>query len=317
MTVRKPFQYLLAAVFAICAAASLHAEVIDKIAVVVNDEVITETEISRMLAPVYVRYKQLYQGDELIAKLEKARQGIVEQLIEDRLILTEAKKLNIEVDEQDVEAKVEEARKRVGSKERFDQELASEGMGLKDLRRYYREQLMKNSLINQKVGGKITVTPVEIDNYYRDHMGDFAQPEEIRLMNILIRPGEDPEKASAAAEEVLQKIKAGGDFAELAKAYSQGPNASEGGLMDFAKKGDLLPEVENVVFNLKEGEVSGIVRTEAGYYIFKVDRKEAAKALSLPEARREVEDAIFKEKARQKVKGWIEGLKKNAYIAFK
>ena len=87
--------------------------------------------------------------------------------------------------------------------------------------------------------------------------------------------------------------------------------------MGYIKRGDLLPEIEKAVFVLKPGEVTGIVQTSLGYHIFKVEEKEAPKTLSLSEVRHDVESAVYKSKADAKIKGWLEGLKKNAYIAFK
>jgi len=188
---------------------------------------------------------------------------------------------------------------------------------LKDLRTRYKEQLMTKRLIDQKIGSKIVVTPVELSNYYNSHIDKFMMPEEIKLRNILIKPKEDPKKALELANNILARLKEGSDFAGLAKVYSEGPNASEGGLMGYVKKGDLLPEIEKVVFELNEQETSGIIQTSVGYHIFKVEEKKASKQMSLSEARNAIEEALFQEKVKEKIKGWIEGLKKNAYIAFK
>ncbi|MDP2913365.1 MAG: SurA N-terminal domain-containing protein, partial [Candidatus Omnitrophota bacterium] len=98
-------------------------EVVDRIEVVINNEVITEAEINRMVAPVYEQYRTMYQGDQLIKKLEEARQKIVAQIIEDKLILSEAKKLNIEVDEKDVSDRIDNTIKRFGSRQSFEKGL--------------------------------------------------------------------------------------------------------------------------------------------------------------------------------------------------
>jgi len=209
------------------------AEVIDKIIVVVNNEVITQGELDRMLVPLYQRYSSMYQGSELISRLDEARQAILSQIIEEKLILGEAKKLNIEVDEKDVAAKLEESQKRFGSRELFERALAEQRMTPRDLKNKLREQLMIRRLIDQKVGSKIIMTPVDVSEYYRKHMDEFVQPEEVKLWNILIRTkeGADPAKAAELAAQVQKQLKEGGDFASLAKANSEGPGAADGGLM--------------------------------------------------------------------------------------
>jgi len=295
------------------------AEVIDKIVVVVNNEVITQREIDRMLFPVYEQYKTLYYGDELVKRLEEARQNIIDQLIEDRLLASEAKKVNIEVNDKDVAARIDEMRRRVGSKEQFERALGEQNLTESDLKKRYREQTMIRRLVDQKVGSTITMTPVEANDYYNAHKEEFIQPEQIKLLNILIKPNEyrPPDKAGDTAKTVLKRLQEGGDFAALAREYSEGPGASEGGLMGYVKKGDLMPEIEKVVFNMKPGEVSSILQTGLGYHIFKVEERLEPKTLGLSEVRRDVEESIYREKARKKLKSWIEGLKKNAYIAFK
>lgn len=293
--------------------------VVDKIAVVVNNEVITQGEIDRMLMPVYQHYKTIYQGQDLVAKLDEARQKIMGQLIEEKLLLGEAKKLNIEVDEKDIAGRISEAQKRFGSKEVFEKALAEQRMTIKDLKAKYRDQLMTRKLVEQKVGARIFITPVEVSEYYRKHAAEFVQSDEILPRNILIRPSQDlpSDKALELAQLIGRRLKEGADFAELARTYSSGPGASEGGLMGYRKRGELAPEIEDVIFNLREGEASEMIQTGMGYFFFKIEEKRQGKSLSLSEARGQIEELLYSEKGREKMKGWVEGLKKNAYIAFR
>lgn len=296
-----------------------HGEVIDKIAIVVNNEMITQSDIDRLLGPVYSRYRTIYQGDELIKKLEEARQKIMEDMIEEKLILSEAKRLKVEVDERDIDARVEEMKERVGSKEGFEKALLEQRIAIKDLRARYREQLMVRRLIDQKIGSKVVITPVEINDYYNSHIREFVMPEEVKLRNILIKekPEFSAQKAHSLAENIVKRLQNKDDFANLARTYSDGPNAQDGGLMGYVKKGDLLPEIEDVVFNLKEGENSDVMQSPLGYHIFKVEEKRPSQMLALSEVRHEVEQLIFRDKVKEKISEWVKDLKKNAYIAFK
>ncbi|MCX5680288.1 MAG: peptidylprolyl isomerase [Candidatus Omnitrophica bacterium] len=270
------------------------AEVVDKIEVIVNDEMITRREIDRLLAPIYEKYKTMYDGE--------------------KLIYGEAKKLNMNVDDKEVDEKIQAAISKVGGKEEFNKAIAAQQVTMKELRVRYKEQAMSRRVIEQKVGSKVTITPVEIENYYAKNIDRFSSPEEVSVRNIMIKPEDDPVKAANLATEISKRLKEGCDFGGLAKIYSQGPAAEEGGLMGYVKRGDLMPEIEDVIFKLKEGEVSGIVQTQMGYHIFKVEEKRQGKVRSLKEARRDVEEALFMEKMNQKAKAWVESLKKNAYI---
>ena len=190
---------------------------------------------------------------------------------------------------------------------------------MRDLKTRYKEQFMIRKTIDQKVGAKVQVTPSEVSDYYNKHIAEFVQPEAMKLSNILIRPREDlkPEKAFELANKILKKLREGGDFSELAKTFSEGPSAAEGGLMGYVKSADLAPEIVKALSALKDGDISGVVQTGAGYHIFKIEEKRPAGTLTLSEVRRDIEEALFKEKIHEKVKGWLETLKKNAYIAFK
>lgn len=311
--------YFAVLTFVIFTGAVLWAEVVDKIAVVVNNEVITEGEVERMLLPIYEQYKTLYQGAELVKRLEEARQRIMAQLIEDKLILCEARRLNVEVDEKDVDMKLGEVRSHFPSRADFEKALAGQRLTVKDLKRRYREQLMTRRIIDEKVGASVMITPVDIVNYYNAHADEFKQPPEIRLRNILVKPRPDlpAPKAIGLAREISRRLKEGGDFGALAKVYSEGPGAEDGGMMGYVKKGDLLPEIERVVFNMKEGETTGIIQTSLGYHIFKVEEKREPRSRALSEARKEIEELVFREKVQAKIGGWVKNLKKNAYIAFK
>ena len=314
----RPLSLTIIALLAMMTAVS-HATVVDKIMVVVNNEVITQGEIDRILSPAYEQYKNAFSGEDLVRKLDDARQAVLAQLIEEKLILSEAKRQNVEVDEKDVKAKVEEAKKRFASNEMFEQALDAQRISLKELKVKFKEQLMSRKLIDQKVGSKIFITPNEVVEYYNSHTKDFSKPEEIRVSNILIKPKENVkvEKTVELVLEISKRLKAGSDFAELAKIYSEGPGARDGGAMGYVKRGDLLPEIENVFFGMKEGEVSEMIRTKIGYHFFRVDEKKGAEAVSMADARRPIEEVLWMGKMKEKSKEWIEDLRKHAYIAFK
>ncbi|OGW77688.1 MAG: hypothetical protein A3I73_01940 [Omnitrophica bacterium RIFCSPLOWO2_02_FULL_45_16] len=319
----KKFLFLIilfCALFA-CIAKATDAEVVDKIVVVVNNEIITQREIDVILSPIYGQYRTTYKGEELIRRLEEARELILKQLIEDRLILSEAKKQNIAVEQKEVDAKINELKKKMGSEGDLENMLNEQNLTLKELSERYKEKIIIRKLIDQKVGAKIIITPLEVKNFYNAHKDEFLQPEEIKLRAILIKPKNEQEGGSVKSLEltrdILKRLKEGCDFEGLAKEYSDGPWAGEGGLMGYVKKGDLLPQIEGIVYNLKEGQTSGIIQSQLGYHIFKVEEKRAPRSKEFSEVRQEIEEYLYREKANEKLKGWISSLAKSAYIEFK
>jgi len=296
------------------------AAVVDRIVVVVNNEIITQREVDIMLAPIYDQYRNMYKGEELIKMLEDVREKILKQLIEDRLIFSEAKKLNITVEEKEVDVRIDEMRSRVGSERELENMLNEQNLTLNELRARYKEKIMIRKLIDQKVGAKIIITPLEVKNYYNDNKDSFMQPEEIRLKTILIRPEKEKGGETGALQlirDLMKRLKEGCDFEGLAKEYSDAAGADEGGLMGYVKKGDLMPQIEDIVFNLKEGEITGIIQSPLGYHIFKVDEKKTRRMRELAEVRQDIEEFLYREKASQKLRGWIDSLAKSAYIEFK
>lgn len=315
----RRFLYSIIAVFFITVSPCLLAAVIDKIVAVVNNEIITQREVDMVLIPVYEQYRNIYSGQELIRRMEAARQEVMERIIEEKLILSEAKKANIEVTEREIDEKVDEMMKRFSTKKELDKALLEQNMTIKELRARYKEQLMSRKFVFQQVGALVTVTPVEIKEYYDSHSEEFTVPDQVKLRNILIRPRPNfpPERAGQAAKDILIRLKAGEDFGEIAKAVSSGPGASDGGLTGYVKRGDLMPEIEKAVFGKNTGEITDIIQTPEGYHIFKIEEKIEKKLLDLSEVRRNIDEIIFSQKIRVKLKDLLADFKKRAYIAFK
>ncbi len=311
------FTALFLSFFLISAPAA--CEVVDKILVVVNDEIITQGEIDRIFMPIYAQYSNLYSGQELVQKLDEAWKNVLERLIQDKLLLCEAKRMKIEVDDREVEAKLDEVRQRFPSEKEFERTLAMENIVVNDLERKFRERFMTDRLIETELRKDISVTPNEILLYYEDNKEMFREPEKIKLKTILIRLDERraEEQAIAFAKEILARIEKGGDFERLAKEYSEGPYAASGGDMGWVEEGELMGRINDLVFSLDENQVSPILKTNLGFHIFKIDEKKPAREMEFHEAKKRIEQILYNAKTQEKIKNWVDRLKEDAYIAFK
>jgi len=296
-----------------------HAEIVDKIVVIVDDEIITQGEIDRILLPIYQQYSGLYSGDQLAEKIEEVRQNIIQKLVNDKLLLTEAKRREVQVSERELEDKVDEVRARFSSEKEFMATLAQENMLLSDLKDQYRERMMIDKLIDAEIRRKISVAPHEVLNFYEESKQKFSEPERVKLRSLLIRVngGRTDEAALELSREILERLNEGGDFALLAQEYSDGPYADSGGDMGWVRKGELMKKIDTLVFNMQPGEISGVLKTNLGYHIFKVEEKAAAQIMSFDEAKDVAEQMLFTKKTEEKLKEWLKQLKKNAYIAFR
>lgn len=276
----------------------------DKIVAVVNDEIVTQSEVDEMLAVFYMQLASKYSEEELRAKMDEAKESVLNRLIEDKLILHEARELKMEINKAAVDGRFAELKQGFKDRGNFDDLLLQQGLTLPELKKKIEEQLMMSSLVDLKVRRDTRVSPTEITAYYQAHQDEFFSPEVAQVSSIFCRQREK-------AGQALSAIKNGGDFEEVKKEFSSGSSLSE------VKKGELIKEIDEAIFNLGDAEVSGIVSANNGFYIFKLIRKVPAAKLQLSEAEDEIEGKLFNDKLDKRFKAWIDGLKKSAYIEIK
>ncbi len=146
---------------------------------------------------------------------------------------------------------------------------------------------------------KVNVTGQQIERYYNDNIQQYSTPEQIRASHILLKTeGKDDAAVKKEAEDLLAKIKAGADFAELAKEKSEDEaSAKKGGDLDYFSKGQMVPEFDKVAFSLAPGQISDVVKTQYGYHIIKVVDKKPAATKTLAEVRPQIEDQLRWEQA--------------------
>lgn len=307
---------------ALCAAEG-GREILDKVVAVVNDEIITQSELDQLLGPVYEQFRKAYSGSDFSRKMEEARYGLLMQLIEDRLVYQEAKRLGIEVTEEEINERLESFKEKF-KKDDFERLLREQGLSVSKLKDRYKEQISIRKLHQMQVRGKVIVTPLEVEDYYKQHVNEFTEDEKIRVRTITIRKNEDaiggknedPE-ARRKADEILGKIYNGESFEELAKTVSEDTKAQDGGDLGFIARGELLPSIDEVIFNLRIGDVSPVLTTDMGYHIFKVVERQEKKERSFDEAEKAIHEGLMRKKSQERFKEWMEELKKNAYISLR
>jgi peptidyl-prolyl cis-trans isomerase SurA len=192
-------------------------------------------------------------------------------------------------------------------------------------------------VIGQEVGGHITVSNQDIQQYYDQHKTEMDRPEEVRLSEILIstqttaavktEKGETalPEspspdvvaQAQAKANQVYDLLKQGGNFADLAKKYSNGPTAAVGGDLEYFKRGTLSKEYESKVFALQPGQYTEPIRTNQGFVILKVTEHQAAGVPPLKQVETQVQEQIYMTKMQPALRDYLTKLREEAYIDIK
>ena len=271
----------------------------DQVMAIVNNEVITEAEFN-----MYINLLKLQLGQKGWEENGLSEKKALEGLIEDRLIVQEAKNKKIEIEDRMVESRIERIKKGVGSEEGFSQALSKQGLSLSELEERIREQMLSEKLIDQEVRSRILVSPKEVTQYYKDNIKEFYLPEHLEVDSIFV-------KDQNQAQEIYNKLKEGVDFLDLQKQYSERAN------LGLVNRGQLRKEIEEAIFSLGIGSFSKPLSVEDGYYIFLVREKIDASQKELIEVQYYISNMLSEKKFSMKMNEWLVNLKNNSYIVIK
>jgi len=305
------------------APAQSSGEVVERIVALVNNEVITLSELEEAGAYFFRDLRETTLPSEREAKLKGAQKEILTQLIENKLLEQEIKKRKVEVPERDVDAAIDEImRENRLNENELKRALAKDGLTYTAYRKRIRDGLGKMRLVNREIKSKLVLKEEDLRKIYQENLKDYIDPLEVKVQQIFLpvperATGEQSEQTRKEAETLLERIRGGEDFAQLARAHSRGPEASEGGVLGFFKEKELVPELEGPAFALKKGEVSGLIQGRDGYHILRVLDRKGGEPKSFAEVQNKIRDEKLKEESDQKFKEWIKALKEKAYIEIK
>jgi peptidyl-prolyl cis-trans isomerase SurA len=299
--------------------AKSHAEVVSSIVAVVNDDIITNHDLDKefLLMAREANRKEPFPPEEI----SKFRTTAISRLVDRRLVDQKIRELDIKVSEEEIRQSIEEVKKQNKmSQERLVEALAGQGLSFEQYKGQIKEQLERLRLMSQEVKAKVQVTLKEVLEYYQANRAKFGEQELYRARHILLATPNDAndgdvEKVREKGNLVLKEARDGGDFAELAKKYSDDPNVSkDGGELGTFRKGELLPEMEDVVLKLGLGEVSEPVRSKSGFHIIKLEKKFLGDIKPFDQVKAEIEENLYKQKSEARFTQWVSELKKIAAV---
>jgi peptidyl-prolyl cis-trans isomerase SurA len=292
------------------------ASIIDKIAAVVNEDIITESELQESMLPFIADYRVRYGEEALEEKIHEARQDALNRLIEEKLILQDAKKRKVTVDEIEIEERIDDVKQRFSSDEEFYQAISASGVTLARLKKKYEEQIMMRKLVNAIISSRVSISPTQVTAYYYGNISDFSTPDLTRFKVLFIKPAEEETLNSARrlAESVLNRMHDGEDFDILVKEFSQGPNIDTGGDMGYMPLGSTIPEIEDAMSGLYPGEISGVIEAGSGFYIVKVLDKKQAGPVPIAEVSDLIKERLFQRESELTLREFVGKLKEDAYI---
>jgi peptidyl-prolyl cis-trans isomerase SurA len=315
---------LSAAVVLLCAGRSPAAtEVLDRIAAVVNGEVLLVSEVDRSGKIALDDIPSSLTAEEKVNRTTEIRKQALNALIDDLLIRQQVRERKIVVTDEEVEQEL----KNLMEYNKLDNEqltaaLANEGKTMDEFRKELRNQVEQRKLFGMDIQSKVQVGEKDIESYYQTQYQSGGSNEKIHASHILFTLPENcsPEQERAVrakAEKVLKQIRSGASFAELAKQYSEDASGAQGGDLGWFRRGDMLPNFEKAAFALKPGTVSDVVRTRFGLHLIMVKDRVTEGARPLEEVREEIRGRLHREKTAKAVRDWLDEIRRKSHIEVK
>jgi peptidyl-prolyl cis-trans isomerase SurA len=299
------------------ASAGAYAETANCLVAVVNDDVITLHELHKKMKevtgidPGTLRERSQHQYND-------ARRMILERLIEDRIAMEKIREIGIEVKDNEVDAAIERIKRdnHWGQKE-LEAMLRDKGLTWEEYRRNVREDLQRYKLVNFEVKSRIIIRDEQIEAYYEEHQDRFQRKPGVELATIfLLRTGsgkDEPAELEQKAASLVQQIRDGSEFGELAREHSDGPGAEEGGYLGRFDPNQLEPEIRKVIEQTPEGGVSDPIIKPNGVQIIKVLDKGGTGLMPLEKVRDAIYRILLREEIDRRYAEWIEELKERTY----
>jgi len=313
-----PFGFL----FFLSGAISSSEAIVDRVVAVVNREIITLSEVETWIDPL----KEEIVVNDRLEKRERVQalcRQVLEKLIEDKLIDQEVKKSGVKVSSKEIEATLDEIKRRSAvSQEDLEKGLAAEGLTLETYKKQIEKGLQRKKLISWTVKVEAKVGEKELKDFYQKNMDRYRANETYRPGHILFvipkgATSEELREIRKKCQKVLEKIKGGEDFGEMALLYSEDASSKTRGDLGNFRRGELVPAFEREALRLKVGEVGGIVRTEFGFHIIKLLDRKGMDPLPFEEVKEKVQADHYESELEKAFKQYISTLKEKSVIEIK
>ena len=296
-----------------------YGEIYNRVVAIVNADVVTlyelDTRMKELTGMTPEALKRKSEGQYI-----DTRRKILERLIEEKIAIEKIQELEIKVQPKEVDATIE----KVKTDNKLTQEdlvaaLKEQGQTYEQYRKMLKTELERMRLINYEVKSKIIIREEELKEYYDQHTDEFSTQGKVHLAMIFLKQEDpaDPEESRALkqkARKIIQKIKAGEDFGKLAKEFSNGPGANEGGDLGVFKISELNQEMAATVKDLSSGEVGNPIIGPNGIQIIKVVEKDKGGEKSFDQVKNSISSTLYRKKLDQAYAEWIKDLREKAYV---
>ena len=323
--------------------------VVEEIIARVNNSIITRSDFQRSKEQLKDEVKQQEPSrfDKVYAEKER---DVLRDLIDQQLLLEKGKDLGITADTELIK-KLDEMRKQMNldSLDDLEKTAQSQGISYEDFKQNLRNQIITQQVMGREVGSHLNITKEEMQKFYDEHKSEMEQPEQIRLSEILVStqksapaptpavpdatkltdpasPAAPTSPAAAASEadqlataeakarDLLDQIKKGAAFDDVAKKNSDGPTAAQGGDLGLFKRGTLSKELEDQAFGMKAGDITDVIRTKQGFVILKVSEHQMAGIPTMKQMEPRLQDALYYQKLQPALRVYLKKLREEAFI---
>jgi peptidyl-prolyl cis-trans isomerase SurA len=298
----------------------LHAVLADGVQAVVNDTVITYTQVKDYIGPVVETLQRQYIGqpEAYQEALNSAITNGLEQLVDRQLILhsfeTEGYKLPDSVIDDVFQTRV---RERFGDRVTMVKTLQAQGMTVEQFRKEVRDQYIEAAMRNQNISRVLIISPFKVQNYYQAHPSEFQVADQVKLRMITLnKNGDSGTNTLRLANEILSEIKNGASFQDMAMLYSQDAQQRQGGQRDWLDRQTLRKELSDAAFALKRGETSGVIDLPQACYLLKVEDVSLAHVKPLPDVREAIEKTLRAQEQARLQEKWIKSLRDKTFVQY-
>jgi peptidyl-prolyl cis-trans isomerase SurA len=295
------------------------AVLLDRIVAIVNNEVITWSELRSAISLEAKSFLDKVPDDNKDEAMKGLEKEFLNNLIDMKLELQEARQKGLELTKTEIDNAIADIKKKYDlTDEALLRSLKAEGLTFEEYRTRLGEQIMVSKLVNIEVKSDIVISDKEIADYYEANKNKLGSIEKLRIRQIFFAMPKDQSEKSiveARAQEVISRLDKGEDFSQLAAEFSEDASRNFGGDLGYISKGSALKEVENAAYALKAGEVSKPFWSSAGLHIIKLE--ERVEGEGFDKVKDKIKEILFEKAFESKLLEWKSGLKEKAYIEIK
>ena len=315
---RNFFISTFCAVILLGSTSRVSAEITNRLVAFVNDEVITLYELEKKMGEMTGKKPKDIRGQDE-QQYSEIRHEILEELINEKITQAKIAELGIKVSESEIDSYIEDVKTgNQFTQEKLIEELKAQGLTYEKFRESIKKDMERDQLIDYEVKSKAIVREEQITKYYQDHIKEFKTEEKVYLAGIfLMKNNTDNEEESAAltkkAEWILSRLKNGEDFGVLAKEFSQGPGADEGGELGAINTSQINQDLLDIIEKLPEGGISDLINKDDSIQIIKLIKREGGKTTPLEEVKDKIYEKLYSQEINNRFSSWLKELRESSF----